>query len=281
MPIKLKIANVPRVTRSDSLNKGLGKVIDIKESADFLLHHVEEGNFLAAHAVLSNLTGSKKVPASLRKNFGYIANMITSCIEAKTIFNEEMPLATYAKIKKEILASLDKLGEAEIKANTDLGKTRADKALDAAEQLFASPFTDPHSQEANKLKRHLNERGMSVGQAPIVFILNGPISPELLKMNFSGVNYDQGYLVIEGLNVIGVSNKFVEERGYASLKDGLELMTSTWNAKHGNRYHIYDTYATWDKALWALAIQKSDVRLLNQAAGGRFNFRRWGLSFNT
>lgn len=281
MTIHLKITSVAPVTRGGTLHQGTGKVLDIQESADTLLDHIESGNLLEAQTLLANLASSKKIGIPLRKEFAVLANMVTSTIESKTIFKEDVSLDVHTKIKRGILASLEKMGQAEERAIADAGKSRADKALDAAEQLFASPFTAPHSPEAQKLKRHLTDRGMSVGTAPIVFVMNSAVSVEQLKLHFTSVSQTQGYLVIEGLNVIGVNQKFVDERGFSSAEDGLELMATTWNAKHANRYHVFDTYAMWSKALWALAVQKSDMRILNQAAGGRFRYRRWGLAFNT
>lgn len=280
--IKIKITAKTPITRVDNLPKGTGKVLDVQNAATSLLKYIDAGEYEHAQLLLSNIAGSKKVAPAVRKEFAILANTVTSVVEAKALLDEEVPLGVASKIRKGVLANLKLLGDTDTEiASRPKEKTRAEKALEVAEQLFASPFTAPQGPEATKLKRHLADRGLSVGQAPIVFILNGGISVPQLKLHFAGVEQSAGYLVMDGLNVLGVSHKFVEERGFASLKDGLELMASTWNAKNANRYHIFDTYASWGDALWALAILKSDVRILNQAAGGRFRFRKWGLAFNT
>lgn len=85
--------------------------------------------------------------------------------------------------------------------------------------------------------------------------------------------------MLRAATVIGVNKEFIEERSFKSMKDALQVVVSSWNAKNSNRYYVFDTYMPWSHALWALLLPKSDINVLHRAAGGRFRPVNWGFGF--
>lgn len=230
-------------------------------------------------ALLVGLHSSPKVPSSAKQALGVLANQVTGLKETESLFGTASTSKELARVGK----GLDQVFE-KIALESAVVKPEGRSRQEAAEQRFkesaAEYFLSQNSPEAATLKKMLDTKHFAVGKAPVVFVLSHALNINEVKMHLNA-ELTSEYLLLKGAYVIGVNQEYVEEKSFRSMKDALQILSTSWNSKQGGRYFLFDSYAPWNHALWALALPKSDVNVLHRASPKGFRPTSWGFGFKS
>lgn len=262
----------PKIKPSETVRLNLDNVVT---SA---LEMLNTNRLSDLQSLMVNLSQHKELGVESRKAVGTVANQITSHKEAEALFNESKSLTPKARshLGNAIVRALRTVAHAE--------ETRARKAQEYASsegRALASGLFDPRSSKrAVEIRVALDDHGVAVAKAAIVFVDAVGVDVASLERHMN-VLQSGNYLRVNDLTIVGVSAESARKSNHQSPSAAALFNAEVWNEKNGRRYEIMEQPAMWAGGAFALLIKKSDMRVLNAAANGRFRYKSWGLAYSS